>query len=101
MQPDNAMPLRLNTKSADFAARLDAFLATKREAAEDVAQAVRAIVDDVRKRGDGALADYSKKFDRVDLDKMGLRVAADEVAKAAASCERKAIDALTFARDRI
>ena len=41
------MPIRLDTRAADFAKRFDAFLATKREAAEDVQQAVRAIVEEV------------------------------------------------------
>ena len=95
------MPIRLDSKSADFSARFAAFLATKREAAEDVAQSVRAIIADVRARGDRALLELTKKFDRVDLEKIGLRVSADEIAAAAAACERKALDALKFARDRI
>ena len=42
------MPIRLDSRAADFAARFAAFLATKREAAADVEQAVRAIIADVR-----------------------------------------------------
>ena len=42
------MPIRLDSRSADFAARFAAFLATKREASADVEQAVRAIIADVR-----------------------------------------------------
>ena len=95
------MPTRLDSRSSDFAARFDAFLATKREAADDVEQAVRAIIDDVRKRGDAALAELTRKFDRVDLDKVGLRVTAAELDAAASSCDRKALDALNLARDRI
>ena len=41
------MPIRLESKSADFPARFAAFLAAKREAADDVAQSVRAIIADV------------------------------------------------------
>ena len=41
------MPIRLDSRSADFAERFRAFLATKREAAADVEQAVRAIIADV------------------------------------------------------
>jgi histidinol dehydrogenase len=95
------MPIRLDSKSADFSARFAAFLATKREAAEDVAQSVRTIIADVRARGDRALLDLTKKFDRIDLEKIGLLVPADEIAAAADACERKALDALSFARDRI
>src|SRR5581483_9089106 len=82
-------------------ARFAAFLATKREAAEDVEQTVRAIVAEVRSGGDRALVELSGKFDRVDLAKLGLRVTAAEIDAAASSCDRRALDALTVARDRI
>ena len=42
------MPIRLDTPRPDFAAHFRAFLATKRETAADVEQAVRAIIADVR-----------------------------------------------------
>ncbi|AMN44747.1 histidinol dehydrogenase [Rhodoplanes sp. Z2-YC6860] len=95
------MPIRLDNKSADFAARFAAFLSTKRETAQDVEQAVRAIVDDVRKNGDRALVALSQKFDRIDLSKLGIRVSAAEIDAATAACDRRALDALTVARDRI
>ena len=95
------MPIRLDSRSADFSARFAAFLATKREAADDVEQAVRAIIAEVRVNGDRALVVLSQKFDRVDLDRVGLRVSAAEIEAAAGACERRALDALTLARDRI
>jgi histidinol dehydrogenase len=95
------MPLRLDSKSADFAARFAAFLDVKREGAQDVEQAVRAIIADVVARGDRALIEHSKKFDRIDLDKTGLRVSAAEIDAAAAECDPKALDALKLARQRI
>jgi histidinol dehydrogenase len=98
---DRAMPIRLDQQSADFAARFAALLDTKRETAEDVEQAVRSIVADVRARGDEALIELSKKFDRVDLGKLGLRVALAEIEKAATACDGRAVDALRLARDRI
>jgi len=95
------MPIRLDSRSADFPARFAAFLATKREAAEDVEQVVRAIIADVRQNGDGALAELTRKFDRVDLERIGLRVTAAEIDAAARVCDRRALDALALARDRI
>src|SRR3954462_12773381 len=95
------MPQRFDSKATDFPERFRAFLAVKREASADVEQVVRTIIADVAARGDRALIDLSKKFDRVDLDKTGLRVSADEIAGAAKSCDRKALDALKLARDRI
>ena len=95
------MPIRLDSTSPDFSERFAAFLATKRETAEDVDQAVRAIIADVRKRGDRALAELTLKFDGVDLDKVGLRVPAAEIDAAVAQCDQRALDALKVARDRI
>jgi histidinol dehydrogenase len=95
------MPIRLDSRDADFAPRFAAFLAAKREAAQDVEAAVRAIIADVAARGDAALIALSKRFDRVDLDVAGLRVAKAEIDAAAGSCARGALDALELARDRI
>jgi histidinol dehydrogenase len=95
------MPIRLDTRDADFSRRFAAFLATKREASQDVEDAVKAIIADVVARGDAALIELSKKFDRVDLAKVGLRVAPHELEAAAAACEPAALAALKLARERI
>ena len=95
------MPLRLDTRDADFADRFSAFLATKREASQDVEQAVRSIIAEVVAGGDQALIALSQKFDRIDLQAVGLRVSAQEIAAAAAACDRAALDALKLARERI
>lgn len=95
------MPIRLTSSDPDFAKAFTAFLATKREVSDDVDQAVRAIIADVRTRGDAALIDLSKKFDQVDLGDLGIRVTADEVEAAFRACSPETLDALGFARDRI
>ena len=95
------MPLRLDSQSTDFAERFGAFLGVKREAAQDVEQTVRGIIAEVRARGDAALAEFTLKFDRVDLAKMGLAVTAAEIDAAAALCKPEALAALKLARDRI
>jgi histidinol dehydrogenase len=95
------MPIRLDTRAPDFAERFRAFLATKRETAADVEGAVRAIIADVAARGDRALVELTRKFDRVDLDRIGLRVTAAEIDAAHAACDRRALDALSLARERI
>ena len=48
----------------------------KREVSADIESATRAIVDDVAARGDAALIEATRKFDRLDLDAGGLRVTA-------------------------
>jgi histidinol dehydrogenase len=95
------MPIRLDNRSADFSSRFAAFLAIKREAADDVEQAARAIVAEVRNNGDRALLELTRKLDRVDLTKAGLRVSAAEIEAAVGSCDPRALDALKLARDRI
>ena len=95
------MPIRLDTRDADFSRRFAAFLATKREASQDVEDAVKAIIADVVARGDAALIELSRKFDRVDLAALGLRVAPDELAAATAACDAGALAALKLARERI
>ena len=95
------MPLRLDSQSPDFSERFRAFLGVKREAAQDVEQAVRGIIGEVVARGDKALADLTLKFDRVDLAKMGMRVSAAEIDAAEQDCDSAALDALKLARDRI
>jgi len=95
------MPLRLDASASGFSRQFDDFLGAKREVSADVDAAARAIIDDVIKRGDTALIELSQRFDRIDLNRIGLRVTADEIGRAAASCEKKALDALALARSRI
>ena len=95
------MPVLLDTSSADFAAKFATFLAMKREVAADVEAASRRIVDDVASRGDLALLEATRKFDRLDLDAAHLRVGADEIEQAAKACDRETVAALELARDRI
>ena len=95
------MPVRLDTSSADFTGRFNAFLAMKREVAADIEAATRAIVDDVAARGDAALLEATRKFDRLELDAAGLAVKPAEIDAAVKACDAKTLDALKFARDRI
>ena len=95
------MPVRLDRRSADFDERFATFLAAKREISADVERATRAIVDDVAARGDAALIEATKKFDRLEIDAAGLRVTAAEIDAAVKVCDTATLDALKFARDRI
>src|ERR1700712_3643207 len=95
------MPVRLDNSSADFNEQFARFLDLKREAAADIESATRAIVDDVARRGDLALIEATRKFDRLELDPGGLRVTPAEIDAAVKACDAETIDALKFARDRI
>ncbi|WKA29353.1 histidinol dehydrogenase [Bradyrhizobium roseum] len=95
------MPVRLDTSRADFGPQFKQFLAAKREVSADVERATRAIVDDVAARGDAALIEATRKFDRLEVTAAGLRVTAAEVEAAVKACDAATLDALKFARDRI
>src|SRR5436190_12399252 len=95
------MPVRLDRSSADFAERFASFLAVKREVSADIEAAARAIVDDVAARGDAALLEGTRKFDRLDRKASGLGVTAAEIDAASKACDSDTVDALKFARDRI
>ena len=98
---ERPMPIRLDHSDNDFPARFAAFLATKRETSADVEAAVRGIVADVVARGDEALIELSRRFDRIDLAKAGMRVSEAELAGAERACAPRALDALKLARERI
>lgn len=95
------MPIRLDTEHSDFPARFAAFLGSKREASVDVQDQVSAIIADVRARGDAALIDLSRTFDRVDLAALGLQVTDAELDAALASIPPETREALEFAKTRI
>ena len=95
------MPVRLDRNSADFDQRFAAFLAAKREVSADVEKATRAIVEDVAARGDAALIEATRKFDRLEIDASGLRIAAAEIDAAVKACDPRTVEALALARDRI
>jgi histidinol dehydrogenase len=97
----DAMPIRLDTSAADFTARFKAFLRNKREVSEDVSEAVRGIIADVMARGDRALIELTRRFDKFDPDSFGLKVTPAEMEAAASACDHEALAALTLARDRI
>jgi histidinol dehydrogenase len=95
------MPLRLRTKDPSFEKEFSALLAAKREVSEDVDAAAAAIIADVVRRGDGALIDYTARFDRLRLTPASLRVGEGEIAAAAASCPAETLEALRLAARRI
>ncbi len=95
------MAIRLDARDTDFETRFSALLSQKREAAADVEAAARAIVEDVRSRGDEALIAYTEKFDRFEISVDRLRVSAAEIDRAERAIAPDAREALHVARDRI
>jgi histidinol dehydrogenase len=95
------MAIELDTAAADFDERFAALLGAKREAATDVDAAVAAIIEDVRARGDAALADASLRFDRVDINAKGVEIGGREVDSAVAASDPAALKALELAYARV
>jgi histidinol dehydrogenase len=95
------MPVRLATREAGFETAFRRLLETKRQSAADVDAAAAAIIDDVAKRGDAALIDYTSRFDGVDLSVSNLRVARPEIAEGAATAPPETVAALRLAAGRI
>jgi histidinol dehydrogenase len=95
------MVLRLDSTTPDFAKKFEALIDMKREASQDVGATVADILRDVELRGDAALIDYTRRFDRLELSPAGLRVGEDEIEAALGACPKAALEALIFAKARI
>ena len=95
------MPIRLDRHSADFDERFNKLLTAKREVSPDVEIAVRAIVADIAARGDSALIEATRQFDRLHLDAGRLRITGSEIDAAVQACDAATLEALKLARDRI
>ena len=95
------MPVRLDLNAPEFDRDFQVLLNAKREVSEDVDATVRAILADVMERGDEALIELTKRFDRVDVTAETLRIPSDEIAQAVKDCDRETYGALAFAKERI
>ncbi len=95
------MAIWLDQASGEFEERFSAFLTTKREVSDDVNDVVRAIIEDVRARGDAALADYSRRFDGIDFAAVPMRVSDAEIDAAMAEVDDEVMAALELAAARI
>jgi histidinol dehydrogenase len=95
------MPVRLSTRDPDFEAAFRRLLGAKRGSAADVDAAVSAIIEDVARRGDAAVLDYTRRFDGIELKPNSLRLAPREIAEGAAAAPAETVEALRLAAERI
>ena len=93
--------IRLTTTSPNFAAEYTALVNARREADADVARDVAAIIARVRDEGDAALADYTQRFDRHDLDATGWQIPREQWRAAYEALDPALRDALDLAAARI
>jgi len=92
----------LDINDKEFEARFAAILARGEEAGQEVEQVVLDIIADVRKRGDKALLDYTRRFDRLEAVSVeALRVTEGEFDDAFARVAEEDITALKLAVERV
>ncbi|HUC09778.1 MAG TPA: histidinol dehydrogenase [Stellaceae bacterium] len=95
------MALMLATRAPGFETAFERLLDSKRETAADVDKAVEQIIEDVARRGDAALIDYTRRFDKVDLGRCGIRLSCREITEGAAAAPADTVAALRLAAERI
>ena len=94
--------LILNIKEAGFDRKFATILARGEESGREVEQVVLEIIADVRTRGDDAVLELSRRFDRVEAESVAeLEVTAAEIEAAFALVSADAIAALRLAVTRV
>lgn len=101
MSPQNLIN-RLDTAEGDFEARFTRLLHWSPEQDQGIEQAVSAILADVQARGDEALMDYTRRFDRLGVhEAAGLRLSQAELQAALDGLPALERQALERAAERI
>jgi histidinol dehydrogenase len=93
---------RLSSSAPDFEVKFARIVNDRRESSSDVAQTVTTILNQVRTRGDAALAEYTQRFDRYALTSDGdWRIAPEACREAYDALDPKLREALELAAERI
>jgi histidinol dehydrogenase len=95
------VPLKLVAGARGFAAAFTGLVASARDTMDKVDAVAAAIVEDVQRRGDVALFDYTRRFDGVEAGRLGLRIPARQIASAWRTAPVGARKALEIAAERI
>ena len=93
---------RFSSSDADFKQRLDALLAFESAQDESVDKTVAAILADVKARGDGAVVEYTNRFDRLSAQSMAeLELSRQELQQALDGLPNDQREALEAAARRV
>src|SRR5438876_58442 len=95
------MPRWLDLADPGFDVAFARLLDEAREAAADVDDVVKAILADVRARGDAAVVECTRRYDRAELTPERFRVGEAEINAAVAACKPDTLAALALAARRI
>jgi histidinol dehydrogenase len=94
--------LFLDIRDKDFDQRFEAILSRGEETGREVEQVVLGIIADVRQRGDSAVLELTRRFDRLEaVDLAALEVTADEMDTAFSQVDEADVAALMLAVDRV
>jgi histidinol dehydrogenase len=91
----------LRSSDPRFAQEFEVIVQSRRDQSAGVQGVVRDIIEDVKARGDAALADYTARFDGLDLSKFGFNVRKSDLEKAYEGLTPDLKEALTLAKERI
>lgn len=80
---------------------LDKLLAARSTTLAEAEAVVRPILEDIRRHGDRALLRYAKRFDRLDLRKVGFTVSRQEIRRAYREVPRDFVEAVRVAAENI
>ena len=95
------MPVFLDSNDETFEDDFRHLLSMKREDSPDVDRAVAEIIEDVRTRGDAAVVDLTKRFDRFDITSDTLRISDAEIKEHISKVSHRERQALELAAGRI
>ena len=95
------MAHQIDARVGDLDTAVAPLLAARGAVEQSVRETVREIVATVRERGDDALLELTRKFDRFPIDRDSIRVDAAAMAEARTACGNEALDALAHAAERI
>jgi histidinol dehydrogenase len=91
----------IDSPQQDILGELNKIVNRGETATEEVANAVKEIVDRVRKQGDPAVLEFAERFDRVSLTLKEMKVSSDEIKAAYANVDPKKVEALKLAAQNI
>jgi histidinol dehydrogenase len=91
----------IDSNQTDIGSELKRIIDRGETATEEVAAAVKEVVESVRKQGDPAVLEFTEKFDKVKLTIKEIKVSPDEIKEAYSRVETKKVDALRLAAQNI
>ena len=91
----------IDSQQKDIATELKRIVNRGETATEEVAAAVREVVEQVRKQGDPSVLEYTEKFDKVKLTLKDIKISPAEIRDAYGKVDARKVEALKLAAQKI